>query len=167
MDNVADLRALLHSPHRLVLVESDDERRLLGIVRAQADELGHAVWRWSSTRGLAKDGYSAQFQTQDVHVALDFCQEVGVPSVFVFADGHRLLEDSRVLRHIKETAQVLQPSQTLLLTAPAHDVPAEHRLDVPDHLLEVSSTAARAGRRDWMAPAAFRHDVATGAWTRS
>ena len=125
MDNVADLRALLHSPHRLVLVESDDERRLLGVVRSQAEELGHDVWRWSTTRGLAKDGYSAQFQTQDIHVALDFCQEIRLPAVFVFADGHRLLEDSKVVRHIKETAQSLRSSQTLLLTAPSHDVPPE------------------------------------------
>lgn len=125
MDNVADLRALLHSPHRLVLAESDDERRLLGVLRSQAAELGHDVWRWSTTRGLAKDGYGPQFQTQDIHVALDFCQDVRLPAVFVFADGHHMLEDPRIVRHVKETAQNLRPAQTLLLTAPSHDVPPE------------------------------------------
>ena len=48
-------------------------------------------------------------------------------------------------------------------------------LDVPDELVlhvdgdlplaRVSSTAARAGRRDWMTPAARAFDEATGAWT--
>ena len=43
-------------------------------------------------------------------------------------------------------------------------VPAHHRLDVDD-THRVSSTAARAGRRDLMLDAARRHDDATGNWT--
>ena len=39
-------------------------------------------------------------------------------------------------------------------------VPDEHRLDVPDHLTEVSASAAREGRKDWMAPEARE----IGAW---
>ncbi len=44
-------------------------------------------------------------------------------------------------------------------------VPDEHRLDVDD-THHVSSTAARAGRRDLMLDAARRFDELTGAWTR-
>jgi hypothetical protein len=39
-------------------------------------------------------------------------------------------------------------------------VPDEHRLDVGDHLHDVSATAVRNGRHDWMAPEAR----AIGAW---
>jgi hypothetical protein len=38
-------------------------------------------------------------------------------------------------------------------------------LDVDPAHLEVSSTAARAGRRDWMAPEAAAFDERTGAWS--
>jgi hypothetical protein len=38
-------------------------------------------------------------------------------------------------------------------------------LDVPDEHLDVSSTAARAGRRDLMAAEAARFDEETGAWS--
>ena len=48
---------------------------------------------------------------------------------------------------------------------PPHEVPDEHLLDVADDLLDVSSTAVRAGRVEWMAAAARRFDEHTGAWT--
>jgi hypothetical protein len=44
-------------------------------------------------------------------------------------------------------------------------VPGEHLLDVAgDHQL-VSSSAVRAGARDWMSPAAAAFDERTGAWS--
>jgi nicotinate-nucleotide adenylyltransferase len=48
---------------------------------------------------------------------------------------------------------------------PPHHIPDRHRLPVADDLLEVSSTAARAGRTEWMTDAARAFDRATGAWT--
>jgi hypothetical protein len=38
-------------------------------------------------------------------------------------------------------------------------------LDLPPEHLEVSSTAARAGRREWMVEEAARFDAETGAWS--
>ena len=43
-------------------------------------------------------------------------------------------------------------------------VPPEHRLDLSDDLLDVSSSAVRAGRLEWMTPAARAHHDRTGAW---
>ncbi len=43
-------------------------------------------------------------------------------------------------------------------------VPDEHRLPVDAHLLDVSSSAVRAGRTEWMTPQARAHHQATGAW---
>lgn len=48
---------------------------------------------------------------------------------------------------------------------PPHEVPADLLLDVADDLLEVSSTAAREGRHDWMAAPARAFDRRTGAWS--
>ena len=44
------------------------------------------------------------------------------------------------------------------------DVPDEHALPVGAELLDVSSSAVRAGRTEWMTDAARRHHEATGAW---
>lgn len=43
-----------------------------------------------------------------------------------------------------------------LAPRPPHDIPDEHRLPVAEDLLEISSTAARAGRVEWMTEAARR-----------
>ena len=52
-----------------------------------------------------------------------------------------------------------------LAPRPPHVIPAELRLPVPDDLVEISSTAARAGRAEWMTAAAAKFDAETGAWT--
>ena len=52
-----------------------------------------------------------------------------------------------------------------LAPRPPHVIPPELQLPVPDDLLEISSTAARAGHTDQMTPAAAQFDAETGAWT--
>ena len=62
-------------------------------------------------------------------------------------------------------AAVARLPTVALAPRPPHAIPDEHRLPVPDDLLEISSTAARAGRVDWMTAAAAEFDRATGAWS--
>lgn len=52
-----------------------------------------------------------------------------------------------------------------IVPRPPLDVPREHRLDVAEHLADVSSSAVRAGERDWMLPEAAVFDERTGAWS--
>jgi SpoVK/Ycf46/Vps4 family AAA+-type ATPase len=125
MDNTNDLAVLLASQYPLLLVEAQEEQRLLAIIRQAADRLDLPVWTWSATRGLAKDGHHAQYQTIDPHIALEFVGELTGPGVFVFADVHPLLSDSLVVRRIKEVAQTTRRGQTLVLTGPRHEVPPE------------------------------------------
>ncbi len=125
MDSVADLRVLLASQFPLLLVETQEEPRFLSIIRHLADELESPLWIWSSTRGLTKDGGEAMYGTVDPHQALSFVEDVRSPSVFVFADAHTILRDDMVIRRLKEVCQEAVPGQTLILTGPSHDVPAE------------------------------------------
>jgi nicotinic acid mononucleotide adenylyltransferase len=48
----------------------------------------------------------------------------------------------------------------LIVPRPPWPVPDEHRLDVPEHLAEISATAVRVGRAEWLAPEARE----VGAW---
>ena len=59
--------------------------------------------------------------------------------------------------HTEALAKLPTP---LVVPRPPWAVPDEHRLDVPEHLTEVSSTAVREGRKGWMAPEARE----IGAW---
>ena len=65
--------------------------------------------------------------------------------------GHDPAERDAVLARLPRLA---------LAPRPPHAIPAEHRLPVADNLLEVSSSAARAGRVEWMTEAAR----ASGHW---
>jgi hypothetical protein len=53
-----------------------------------------------------------------------------------------------------------------LAPRPPHPIPDQHRLRVPDDLLEISSTAAREGRLDYMTLAAQAFNARTHAWHR-
>lgn len=61
-------------------------------------------------------------------------------------------------------AAIARLPRLALAPRPPHDVPAEHRLPVADDLLEISSSAARTGRTDWMTDAAREFHLRTGAW---
>ncbi len=135
MDSVADLRVLLASQFPLLLVETQEEPRFMRIIRAVADELDSPLWLWSSTRGLTRDGGDAVYGTADPDRALSFVAEIRSPSVFVFADAHTILQDHVVIRRLKEVCQEAVPGQTIILTGPAHEVPAE--LDAIAHVWQL------------------------------
>jgi ATP-dependent 26S proteasome regulatory subunit len=69
----------------------------------------------------------AQYRTADPRTALAFVADLTGPGVFVFADAHPLLTDPVVLRTIKDVSLGLSRGQTLVLTAPRHDLPDELR----------------------------------------
>ncbi|MBT8212051.1 MAG: AAA family ATPase [Acidimicrobiia bacterium] len=125
MDNVADLRVLLASRHALLLAETQDEERFRTILDRAADELDLPVWLWSATTGLARVGLPVQYGTRNPHLAIQFINDNGLPGVYVFADAHPILDDSRVVRGVKELAMDPPEGQTVILTAPKHEVPAE------------------------------------------
>jgi len=122
-----DLRILLASHHPLVLAEAADERRFLALLRRVAAAEQIPVWVWTAARGLARDGHDSQYGTIDPRRALAFVADLTTPGVFVFADAHPVLEDPVALRTIKDVAQGLQARQTVILTAPHHEPPAELR----------------------------------------
>ena len=63
----------------------------------------------------------------------------------------------------RDAAVASLPGLALAPRAGFH-VPDEHRLPVSPDLLDVSSSAVRAGRLEWMTDAARAHHEATGAW---
>lgn len=56
--------------------------------------------------------------------------------------------------HAARDAALARLPRLALAPRPPHEIPDEHRLPVADDLLEISSSAARAGRTDWMTDAA-------------
>lgn len=66
---------------------------------------------------------------------------------------------------VARQAALARLPELAIVPRPPHEVPAVHLLDVGPGLAEVSSTAARSGAIDLMAPEARRFADETGAWT--
>ena len=115
------------SPHRRLSCSPRRTRRNASWVcyGEVAGEVGHAVWTWSTTSGLVNADGQRMYRTENPHQALAWIQDLTAPAVFVFVDAHPILSDAYVVRRIKETAQKIQPHQTLVFTAPSHEVPPE------------------------------------------
>jgi len=62
-------------------------------------------------------------------------------------------------------AVVARLPRLALAPRPPHAIPDAHRLPVAEDLLDISSSAARDGRVDWMTEAARDFNHRTGAWT--
>lgn len=90
----------------------------------------------------------------------------GYDVVIMGADKWAQVRDASWYRSPADRDRALAELPVLAIAPrPPYTVPVEHLLDVPPDLTEVSSTAARDGRRDLMTPAAARFDEQTGAWT--
>ena len=125
MDPTGDLRLLLASRHPLIVAGIDDEERFLAVLRAAAALAAVPVWTWSLTRGLARDGFDPQVGTADPRGALAFVGALPDPAAFVFLDLHAALADPATVRRLKEVALAAKPGQTLVLTGPTTEAPAE------------------------------------------
>jgi hypothetical protein len=125
VDSVADLQVLLASRYPLVLADEQDEQRFMGILREASHALNLAVWVWSSTHGLTRDGMSPQYGTAEPSTALEFVGGVSDPGVFAFLDPAPLLRDPVTVRRIKELAQAARRGMTLVFAGAHLETPPE------------------------------------------
>lgn len=125
MDNSHDLQVLLGAPGALLIVETDEEQRFMGLLEHVAAAQDLAIWTWSSTSGLTGANGQAMYRTENPHQALSWIVDVTTPSVFVFVDAHPILNDSHVVRRIKETAAAVGPQHAIIFTTPHGEIPPE------------------------------------------
>ncbi len=150
------LRVIIDSSTPLVVIETVEELRALALIQLAASELRLPVFEWSIADGLCKSiatsapglgsippplnvvagaEPSAQLQpiynTKEAAAVLEHLQSLTVEAVFVLKDLHRHLQDAVVVRRLREVAQSFaRDRRTLVLTAPAIEVPAELQHDV-------------------------------------
>jgi hypothetical protein len=125
VDNSDDVRLLLASRYPLIVAKERDEPRLMDLFRRAAAALGLPVWTWSSIQGLVRDGFSAQYGTQDPGRALAFLCQVPDPGVFLFMDALPALSNPVWVRQVKEMAQAARQGQTLVLCGAGIKAPPE------------------------------------------
>ena len=164
MPDLHDLELLLRSATPIVLVESTEEPRVLGLFAQLALRLSQPGYRWSVTEGLKRIEFDAETETRltEPTQALRFLRAGAEPGLYLLLDFHPYLTEPLNVRLLKEIAQGYgERPRTLVLVSHALEAPPEVRhlcarfdLHLPDRnrLLALIHEEARAWRAGGGAP---------------
>ena len=135
-----ELSLLIQSRHPLIVVECDDEARLLAHLADSCGKLGLPLFTWTVTDGIRRKGAeSPVYETADPAKALGHIEAAGIPAVYAFCDLMPYLSDARLVRRLRDVAQVADGQRaTIVVAGPSIALPAElrplaahWRLDLP------------------------------------
>ncbi len=137
-----ELKLLIQSRHAIVAVETEDEERLLALLETVCAGLSQPLFTWTVTEGLRRRGAAQPvYETADPLKALAHIEAAGGPSVYTLCDFAPYLNDTRLVRQLREVAQVAGRAHvTLVLCGPSVSLPAEVRHLAARYALELPGT---------------------------
>jgi SpoVK/Ycf46/Vps4 family AAA+-type ATPase len=136
-----ELETLIRARYPLLQIVSWEEERVLKLLDEIAASLGKQLWTWTINGGLVQyrvfgsrvaapaDGPKG---TRDPLVALrDILGQAGEPTIYVLKDFHPYLDESSVVRALRDLAIALRSTySTCILLSPKLVLPAELEKDV-------------------------------------
>jgi hypothetical protein len=127
MDAGKDLELLIRSRHGVVAVETYEEARLESLLREVAGRLGLALYAWTVSEGLRRDGQEARvYDSADPARALANLEAIRVDAIWLFKDLHRFLDVPEIVRRLKDLSRVPEGRRrTIVLAAPSLSLPPE------------------------------------------
>ncbi|MBU6300894.1 MAG: AAA family ATPase [Verrucomicrobia bacterium] len=137
------LRSLFLSAHPLILLETAEEDRALGVLRETAGDLGLTPFEWSVTDGLRHLGAESSLdgRTTNARQALQHAMDLQMPAVFVFKDLAAFWDEPPVARALKDFGHRFAqgPSVLVVIGSPGLELPStlapvvfRHGLALPD-----------------------------------
>ena len=124
------IREVFESGRPLTYIRSTEELRVGRVLREVAGasaKAPSAVWTWSLTEGMHRDGEAAAAGTLEPRGALDFIAAHAEPAVFHLKDFHEAMRDSadirRRLRDLYESC--LDQQKFVVITSPVRFIPEE------------------------------------------
>ncbi len=128
MQELHDLELLLRSRTPLLVIETQEEPRIVQLFVSLAIKLGQAAWQWSITEGLQRLEISTPpvEDSREPESALRFIKASPQAGIFLLLDIHPFLDAPVNVRLMKEIVQQGEPGRrTLVLVSHALDLPAE------------------------------------------
>jgi ATPase family associated with various cellular activities (AAA) len=117
-----ELRTLIRSGWRLLVLETFEEDRALPLLERVAASCERACVPWSLASGLAGSGRGEG----SLDAGLRAIAEHAEPAVFALLDAHRLLDEPLSLRRLRDLLPGLAAKrQCIALLGPAIDLPVE------------------------------------------
>ena len=134
MNDRRDLELVLESGTPLIVIETTDEARVLGLLHeialSRAASAYRPLFRWSVTDGIQRLDLDleAQRHNADPEEALRHIRAVGKPGIFALLDFHPFLKEPVHIRLLKDIALAANDAKvTVVLVG--------HRLELPTELL--------------------------------
>jgi len=128
MDDQHDLELLLRSRIPLIIVETQDEKRVEQLFSRVAIKSATPIMSWSTTTGLQRIDFDAKPQkhASEPTQALGQIKATHTPTIYLMMDFHPYLDDPYNIRLIKEIALDYENlGHTLVLVSHALELPGE------------------------------------------
>lgn len=107
-DPLGDLELLVKSRYGLIRIESDEDERILPLLRHLSDRLTLPLFAWSRVRGLRREELeNAVYDTQDPGKALAHVLAARLPAIYYFPGGTTLAASELHAGQLREIAAEL------------------------------------------------------------
>ncbi len=128
MRDLHDLELLIKSRIPIIVIESQEEARVLDICARMVSRLAKPLYKWTVTEGLLRleAGYQAQKHNAKPSELLAQIKATSKAGIYLLFDFHPYLEDPIHTRYLKEIAQSYNElGHTLMLISHRLEIPAE------------------------------------------
>ena len=128
-DPIHELALLVRSRYGLIVIDTADEERVATLLRLLANELDVALFLWSRSKGLRRDGLdNTVYGTSDAAQALSHMLGSSVPALYYLESAGAVLEQAGLIERLVEAARAFSDrAGAVLLAGPALELPESAR----------------------------------------
>lgn len=132
---IEEFSSLVRARYPLIYLQSFEEQRALELVGEMSVKRSSAVYVWSRTQGVYRDGKPVN-DMNDPLAVLRWYEELNEKSVLILKDYHPFLKEPAVIRKLRDLVHVLKKAQkNVVILSPVTQVPPELSKEMP--LLEL------------------------------
>lgn len=125
------LETLIRARYPIIYIVSWEEKRVEDSIRAICTARGKKMLLWTVTQGIVSNLANRDEVTRDPMAALDYVLQSRDQAVFLFKDLHPFLNDTRLVRRLRDLTYALKTSyKTLVLLSPSLTLPNELEKDI-------------------------------------
>lgn len=123
----SEIEILIRARYPIIWIESYEEQRVIRQLNEIAVARNKQLILWSGTTGLISiEGTTVGDGTTDPIKALNFIETLETPSIVIYKDLHRYIEDIRIYRKVRDLHTILKGTMnTMIILAPVVSIPIE------------------------------------------
>lgn len=121
-----ELETLIRARYPIIYVVSWEEKRVEDALRSITKARNKKMLQWTVTQGIVSNAANRDEATRDPIAALDYVMESRDQAVFLFKDLHPFLNDTTLVRRLRDLTYALKTSyKTIVMLSPVLKLPQE------------------------------------------